>query len=295
MQSLGPAATRAAGTDSGADGMEVTRLRAQLDQLQAEREALRWAAGHDELTGLPNRRLFHERAPSLVDTARGALLVIDLDGFKPVNDTYGHDVGDAVLAAVGGRLAAWAGNHLVARLGGDEFAAVLTLDDVRAAVGLLAEAIAAPIPVADKQIIVTASIGVAPVGPGARVDELLRQADQAMYRAKRWHHPPGEARVAWVGEPPPDANPKSRARRFVELIIEPGRRCDPVAPEPRFRPGDRIWVHRGGDRCPGVVEAAAQEAVTARYRRTDGPGTVVDTVWMEYVSRRTDTDPHLDR
>src|SRR5688572_16250822 len=109
-------------------GGEIAGLRAQVARLQAEREALQYAAGHDELTGLPNRRLFYALASRVLDTTdeSAAVMMIDLDGFKPINDRHGHAAGDHVLRIIACRLAAWAGDNLVARLGGDEFAVLLT-------------------------------------------------------------------------------------------------------------------------------------------------------------------------
>jgi GGDEF domain-containing protein len=114
-------------------GVETARLQARIDQLAAhvhrleqERASLRWMAGHDELTGLANRRLFHALAPELLraDDCSSAVLILDLNGFKPINDTYGHDAGDEVLCVVARRMAACLHDHLVARFGGDEFAAL---------------------------------------------------------------------------------------------------------------------------------------------------------------------------
>src|SRR3954453_22992843 len=106
---------------------ELARLREQVAWLKAERLALWWAVGHDELTGLANRRLFSTLAPLLVGEGdAAAVIILDLNGFKPINDAFGHEAGDVVLQTVGERLARCAGDGLVARLGGDEFTAVLT-------------------------------------------------------------------------------------------------------------------------------------------------------------------------
>src|SRR5262249_56438404 len=88
------------------------------------------AASHDPLTGLPNRRAFYQLGTTMVaDPTRHplAVAVIDLDGFKSVNDRYGHATGDEVLVTLAARLATWAGGDLVARLSGDEFAGLLCL------------------------------------------------------------------------------------------------------------------------------------------------------------------------
>jgi diguanylate cyclase (GGDEF)-like protein len=189
-----PAVNRGVGVDhSDRQAGELARLQAQVAQLEAEREALWWALGHDELTGLPNRRLFYTLAPLRIgETGRtAAVMVLDLNGFKPINDTYGHDVGDHVLRVVARRLAFVAGDDLVARLGGDEFAAVLCSHGADAAgqwwqpaITTLTETIAEPMPVAGKSLAVTASIGVAPVEDAVSINELVRRADLAMYRAK---------------------------------------------------------------------------------------------------------------
>jgi diguanylate cyclase (GGDEF)-like protein/PAS domain S-box-containing protein len=151
---------------------------------------------HDMLTGLPNRRLFHERLRELGEQASGgtdrsAVLLIDLDGFKAVNDSYGHAGGDELLRVIGGRLSACVrAGDTIARLGGDEFAILLRgagLDDTAVRVATeICKAIALPIPVAGSQTRVSASVGItfceAPYG---KPEELLRQADVAMYSVKR--------------------------------------------------------------------------------------------------------------
>ena len=170
---------------------ELARLRAQVAWLEAERAALSWAVGHDELTGLANRRLFARLAPPLLRTGLPAVVfVVDLNGFKPINDSLGHDAGDRVLQCVAQRLAARAGDGLVARVGGDEFTGVLTqargapAQWWRPVVAALSAAIAEPMGVAGRILRVTASIGVAPAHDGVVVGELLRRADLAMYHAK---------------------------------------------------------------------------------------------------------------
>jgi diguanylate cyclase (GGDEF)-like protein len=182
---------------------ELARLQAQVAWLQAEREVLSWAVGHDELTGLANRRLFNTLAPPLL-RERGhsaAVLVLDLNGFKPINDRFGHEVGDMVLRLVAWRIASCAGDSLVARLGGDEFAAVLTSPDPQAregwwrrAVTRLSAAVAEPMPVAGSVLTVTASIGIAPAHGDALIGELLHCADLAMYQAKVT----GRSHVVWA-------------------------------------------------------------------------------------------------
>lgn len=158
----------------------------------AERKA-REAGSYDALTGLANRRLFETRVDALL--ARGgrcAVLFIDLDGFKPVNDTHGHAVGDALLRAVAARLGT-STRHPddAARLGGDEFALLVELrqDDADAA-GFLArrvlKSLRAPVEINGRTIEVGGTIGIA-IGPDAGTDAatLIHAADLAMYEGKR--------------------------------------------------------------------------------------------------------------
>jgi diguanylate cyclase (GGDEF)-like protein len=208
---------------------EVARLRAQVAWLQAERAALWWAVGHDQLTGLPNRRLLHALAPSLLGEAGRAAVVavLDLNGFKPINDTFGHDTGDTVLQIIARRLASCVGNNLVARLGGDEFVAVLTGPGAgglwwQPAVATLSSAVAEPMRVGGRTLRVTASIGVAMSEGEASVGELLRRADLAMYHAKVTGLPhavwPAEA-LGRNGYPVREVGP-----RTVELAVFPAAR-----------------------------------------------------------------------
>jgi diguanylate cyclase (GGDEF)-like protein/PAS domain S-box-containing protein len=160
------------------------------ERMEAEAE-LRHQAFHDSLTGLANRALFTDRVQHAlvigsVVGREAAVLFVDLDDFKTVNDTLGHSVGDQLLSAVGVRLCdALSPRHTVARIGGDEFAILVEEDEGVAAAADTAErlitALQSPLDVGGREIFVTASIGIA-VGDNA--DELLRSADVAMYRAK---------------------------------------------------------------------------------------------------------------
>ncbi|MFD7657369.1 diguanylate cyclase domain-containing protein [Actinosynnema sp. NPDC059797] len=143
----------------------------------------------DALTGLANRTGFVPRLEQAVRGAPGPVLVfLDIDQFKGVNDLHGHAAGDEVLRLVGARLAAAvAGRGTAARLGGDEFAVLLDRLDERRAIAAAHEvldAIAAPLELAAGVVGVTASAGITFVRPGHNAEDLLHQADLAMYRAK---------------------------------------------------------------------------------------------------------------
>lgn len=157
-------------------------------------QALAHAATHDALTGLPNRAMFDAL---LVGASEGlaehgepvAVLFIDLDAFKDINDSLGHLAGDELLTGVASRLrGALAARDVVARLGGDEFGVLLTgHDEVTATTvaATLADVLTEPLPVGEQRIIVSASIGIAVARTAESVADLLRSADIAMYRAKR--------------------------------------------------------------------------------------------------------------
>jgi diguanylate cyclase (GGDEF)-like protein len=166
------------------------------DRAQRASDQFRHHAFHDVLTGLPNRlllqeRLLHAAARATRSHTPAAVLFVDLDGFKAVNDRHGHRVGDQLLCAVATRLAHGlrAGDTL-ARVGGDEFVLVCEdLSDVADA-QLIADRIrnsfAAQFVLADAEISISASVGIAYSGPGDAVSEhLVADADAAMYKAKR--------------------------------------------------------------------------------------------------------------
>jgi diguanylate cyclase (GGDEF)-like protein len=174
-----------------------TRLyEAELTRRLAAEQRAHDSARHDSLTGLPNRQMFTENAGEALGRAwkRGshcAVLFIDLDGFKPVNDTYGHGTGDALLVEIAGRLRRCAPDPaLVARLGGDEFAVLVEYsrgEDVLAlTVRRVLEEIQRPITANGNTVKVSASVGAA-IGPesGRRAADLINAADLAMYEVKR--------------------------------------------------------------------------------------------------------------
>jgi diguanylate cyclase (GGDEF)-like protein len=155
------------------------------------KEQLRYQAFHDSLTGLPNRALFTERIDGALAARGGATLVlfIDLDDFKTVNDTLGHNAGDELLVAVTERVRACVRpGDVAARLGGDEFAILLdgaTDQEAEHVAARLVDAMRSPFVLHGHETSVHASVGIASGASGARTaDELLTHADVAMYSAK---------------------------------------------------------------------------------------------------------------
>lgn len=189
-------------------------------ELESAQRRLAYQAGHDHLTGLANRRLLHQQLEHLLVRRSGgeaALLLLDLDGFKHINDALGHGVGDAVLVEVARRLQQrLRPGDLVARLGGDEFAVLL--GDPAGAGGLdavgrrLLAAFTRPISVEGRLIRVRASIGIAPLAGAPSAQELLRLADVAMYQAKA----DGKDRVRHVTA---DLGDRHRRRGRIEQVL----------------------------------------------------------------------------
>ena len=180
--------------DDGVPQYQVAMLEDITDRYRLQ-ERLRHQATHDSLTGLPNRAAFFERLDKIFESpepgARFGLCYVDLDGFKVVNDSLGHETGDQLLTAVADRLKTALAplGHLVARLGGDEF--VVLLEDCRgeqeaiAAAKTVLNALDGPVHIGDHRLAVGASVGVlerrvASTTPGAAV----RAADLTLYRAK---------------------------------------------------------------------------------------------------------------
>jgi diguanylate cyclase (GGDEF)-like protein len=174
-------------------------------RLQESTEELTYQAYHDSLTGLPNRNMFADRVQATVAPDHGpscehfSVLMLDLDGFKAVNDSYGHSTGDALLRIVAERLRHMTRpGDMVARLGGDEFAILVEsgtgdrsggcaqadpAEIANRAMAVLREPVGLPSP-ADVTIQIAASVGIAACGGAATADDILRNADLAMYVAK---------------------------------------------------------------------------------------------------------------
>jgi diguanylate cyclase (GGDEF)-like protein len=177
--------------------MGVRFAQAQADrraQLETSEERYRRIAQHDALTDLPNRRFFLEQLRAALEDRRRehlAVLLLDLDDFKLVNDSLGHEVGDELLRAFSARLSdVVREGDLVARLGGDEFVVLCpglpSSDRAEAVAARVATAWSEPFALDGREIFSGASIGIALAAPGAETgpEQLLREADAAMYRAK---------------------------------------------------------------------------------------------------------------
>ena len=169
--------------------------RAELADAQRRVAVLEHQARTDEVTGLLNRRGFEAAMESALARTRrfgekGVLVIVDLDGFKAVNDTHGHAAGDLVLSAVGSILSRHTRDtDAVARIGGDEFAIILTeatLDGARKRVRCLDQLLNyATVPWHGVQIPIRASFGTVPYGPKDQAETLFSRADEAMYARKR--------------------------------------------------------------------------------------------------------------
>ncbi len=179
--------------DSSVEGL-VLNTRDVTERKTLEEELARQAF-HDSLTGLSNRAVFRDRLEHALDLSVRyerslAVLLLDLDGFKTVNDSLGHDVGDQLLVAVGARIEKSArSSDTVARLGGDEFVVLLEEDvDEEQALAVatrMLNVLAAPFEVGDREVFIGASIGIALSDGGpVEADDLIRNADTAMYAAK---------------------------------------------------------------------------------------------------------------
>jgi diguanylate cyclase (GGDEF)-like protein len=173
--------------------LEVRLLYKELAQYSKAQQEL---ALHDALTGLPNRRLLEDRIATALQHAsrnhhKAAVMYLDLDGFKAINDTYGHAYGDEVLKIVAQRLLASARKEdTVARLGGDEFMVVLgevnSLADAQGPAAKLVEAVSEPFFINDLTLRLSTSIGISIYPDDAEsVGSLISIADYALYEAKR--------------------------------------------------------------------------------------------------------------
>jgi len=232
----------------------------RLQDLSREIEARRSAedmaqrlARHDPLTGLPNRRFFNEKLDEALrcqepQECRATVLMLDLDGFKAVNDVHGHMVGDQVLVEFAERIGKACKHALVARVGGDEFAIVLphihSLDEPAAVARRIAMAVAEPFTIAGSDTTLGVGIGIA-VAPndGHTADDLVRRADLALYRAKA----EGRSCTRFF-EPAMDAHVERR--RLIERELRSATAGNQI--EVHYQP----LVNLGGDRIVGFEALA---------------------------------------
>ncbi len=168
-------------------------LFSDLTQVKEREKQIFQMAYYDSITGLPNRELFMDRMNQIIALGKSrkqgvALMLLDLDGFKEVNDTLGHDAGDQLLKITGERLQQCVGSQdVVARLGGDEFTVIIRdMDKLEKRAGDILQALSKTIPLGNERIYITCSIGITRFPQDANVvSDLLRNADQAMYAVKQ--------------------------------------------------------------------------------------------------------------
>ena len=176
-------------------GTDISERKLAENALREQQSRLNYMAFHDSLTGLPNRSLFYDRiyqglARARRSNSKVALMLLDIDRFKNINDSLGHDAGDLMLKAISMRLTEGVRDmDTVARLGGDEFVVVLEgvhdIEDVMFVANKLLTTLSRPVEISGHEISSTVSIGVSLFpDDGADTDELLKHADIAMYKAK---------------------------------------------------------------------------------------------------------------
>ncbi|TFV44199.1 bifunctional diguanylate cyclase/phosphodiesterase [Blastococcus sp. TF02A-35] len=224
----------------------VTRTGVTFREVRAFNE-VREQARTDELTGLANRRALLDAADRVLRTAtarkQAALLLLDLDGFKEVNDSLGHTAGDQLLRQIGPRLLPALGPHdVLARLGGDEFAVLLpevSLDEAQERAERLRALVLQPFPVEDIRLHVGVSIGVAtaPV-PAATVQEMLRCADVAMYAAKAAR----EGVHVYVPDPHGGSGDRLRTMEELRTALEGDELLVHLQPQVGFADGRVVGV-----------------------------------------------------
>lgn len=282
------------------EGM-VVQQRDVSERLGAQR-ALAHAASHDDLTGLPNRgELLRRMTASLPQAGPGAavaVLFVDLDLFKDVNDNLGHQAGDDVLVVVARRLTATlrAHDHL-GRLGGDEFGVLLTEvrdeQEVRAVVGRLVTAIEQPITLSSGTVAIGASVGYAiSADPRMPLDRLLAAADQRMYQVKAHRRHSGAAPLAHTPPPAlPDAAPPT-APTAPAAEPEPAPVAEPAAvPEPAPAPVAEAEAAAAPDEAPGPVQHVAHHVAAPAPPAPVPPEPLPDLEPIPLPPPATDVEP----
>ena len=247
----------------------------------AELEA-RNLARHDPLTGLPNRRFFAEKLDDCIrrasDTQRVAVLMLDLDGFKMVNDLHGHGVGDKALIEFSKRISAVLRvDALLARIGGDEFGIVMpkieSLDDPTNLARRIATAVGQPFEIGNATVDVGVGVGIA-IAPndGMNPEDLVRRADRALYRAKG----DGRSSIRFF-EPEMDAHVERRNQ--IERELRSAIASNLIIPHYHWRDGKaRAWARCGrtssfrSPRRPGLSEYLGTNFCAGRATtQTSGP------------------------
>ena len=256
------------------NGRDVTDRRALEDELSHQ-------ARHDPLTGLPNRVLLldrlRERAAPTADAARSSVILVDLDGFKNVNDTLGHPAGDELLQVAAQRLLGCVREgDTAARLGGDEFAVVARGGPGAGAVAVgrrIVDVLRQPFTVAGQEVRIGASIGIAYTAAARTAEDLLRDADIAMYVAKN--------------------TGKGRVEVFEPAMRVPGRRTAPAC--------SRSWPARWSS---GEIEVHFQPIIDLKHappasaggaRPVAAPGRLAGARRRVHADRRGDRGDHGDR
>lgn len=247
-----------------------------LRDISEEKEALRrltHIANHDVLTELPNRRYFQERLDeTLHQRGGGALVIIDIDRFKDLNDSSGHDVGDMLLRDFGRRLHEAASGAFVARLGGDEFALLLPVPDPAAAEHLTRTLIASltgPLVVFGRSATVQVSAGLAMYPADGRSSaDLLKNADLALYEAKARGR---NMLVAYKKEFREASDERARVRVEVKDALPEKQFVPFYQPKIHLGSGEIAgfealvrWDHPDGLRTPGQFHAALEDAELSR-------------------------------
>ncbi len=241
-----PPASQAESLDLFAAQAGASLRNAQVfGELQELKDRLAHEASHDALTDLPNRRRFHEQLERMCGRGRVGdalgVLFLDLDGFKQVNDRFGHDTGNALLVAVAGRLRSCVRpGDIVARMGGDEFTILLTrLDNPAPAVEVadrICAELAEPFLLDAQSVRISTSIGIA-LAPADVADpgDLVRRADVAMYRAK------SHGKAGWAMDPV-----SLQLLGAVPQSVSPAIPSDPIAPTAPVSPSDGLAPAGGG-------------------------------------------------
>ncbi|MET8148843.1 putative bifunctional diguanylate cyclase/phosphodiesterase [Actinoplanes sp. NPDC049668] len=201
----------------------LVRMDGFVSQVQAQAGRLEILAMHDELTGLANRRRFEQRVREALEAGSPQVAMLDLSGFKAVNDRFGHLVGDRLLAAVAARLSAGLRQgDLAARMGGDEFA-ILVPDATQAEgdemVARICAALSVPFQAGGHELLVGASVGVAGADGTRDAVELLRRADVAMYAAKAG----GDGRRRYAPELDDEAGEAARLGAAMRIALDAGQ------------------------------------------------------------------------